>query len=77
MSALGPRTPLPTGEVYDAEHALMMRLGEAINAAHHLASVAPEEARQIGLDDIVDQWEQQLATLYWRTVGPRGEESHR
>ncbi|KXO92761.1 Uncharacterised protein (plasmid) [Tsukamurella tyrosinosolvens] len=77
MSELGPRTPYPTGDAYEAEHTLMMKLGEAVNAAHHLAAVAPEEARAVGLDDIVDQWEQQLAVFCWRTVGPRGEKSHR
>jgi hypothetical protein len=77
VSALGPRTPLPTGGAYDAEHDLMMKLGEAVNAAHHLAAVAPEEARAVGLDDKVDRWEQELAVFYWRTVGPRGEASHR
>lgn len=77
MTELGPRTQLPTGSAYEAERDLMMKLGEVVNAAHHLAAVAPEEARQVGLDDMADQWEQQLARFYWRTVGPRGEKSHR
>ncbi|MBS4102774.1 hypothetical protein [Tsukamurella paurometabola] len=66
-----PAAPLPTGDVYEAEHDLMMRLGEAVNAAHHLAAVAPEEAHAVGLDDMVDGWEQQLGTFHWRTVGAR------
>ncbi|KXO99656.1 hypothetical protein AXK58_00030 [Tsukamurella tyrosinosolvens] len=37
-------------------------------AAHHLAAVLPEEARIVGLDDIVDGWEQQLAVFYLRTI---------
>ncbi|CAM4032541.1 hypothetical protein TSST111916_18965 [Tsukamurella strandjordii] len=61
--------PLPTGTAHAAERDLMMKLGEAVNAAHHLAAVAPEEARAVGLDDLVDQWEQQLGTFHWRTVG--------
>ena len=60
--------PLPTGAARDAEHHLMMRLGEAVNAAHHLAAVSPEEARIVGLDDIVEWWEQQLAVFYLRTI---------
>ncbi|KXO88042.1 hypothetical protein AXK56_11695 [Tsukamurella pulmonis] len=72
-----PAAPPPTGAAHDAEHNLMMKLGEAVNAAHHLAAVAPEEARAVGLDDMVDRWERELAVFYWRTVGPRGEKSHR
>ncbi|BDD81248.1 hypothetical protein TPB0596_10110 [Tsukamurella pulmonis] len=63
--------PPPTGAARDAEHELMMRLGEAVNAAHHLAAVAPEEARMVGLDDMADRWEQELAVFHWRTVGTR------
>lgn len=63
--------PLPNGAARDAEYDLMMRLGEAVNAAHHLAAVSPQEARIVGLDDIVDRWEQQLSVFHWRTVGAR------
>ncbi|MGX9297737.1 hypothetical protein [Tsukamurella paurometabola] len=61
-------SPAPTGAARDAEYDLVMRLGEAVNAAHHLAAVAPEEARIVGLDDVVDRWERELAVFYWRTV---------
>lgn len=66
--------PLPNGAARDAGYDLMMRLGEAVNAAHHVAAVSPEEARIVGLDDVVDRWAQELAAFYWRTValGERG-----
>ncbi|CAM4032576.1 hypothetical protein TSST111916_18970 [Tsukamurella strandjordii] len=71
------RPPLPTGNVYEVEVALMMKLGEAVELAHELARVSPDETRALGLEQTIDRWNQDLARMYWRTVGPRGEGSHR